>query len=529
MNLASTPRRPQPSRTLIGLVALAAIALPLASSASAQYVETLGPATIPVASGSDIISAGTGLYDTGEGSIELDIPAGVTVKQVLLYWGGRALTGVPYDDDLVLSGTPVTGAPVNVTGVLVGEAALPEPLPAFTYRADVTSLLTLAPGTNTVDVSGFDPSIERRDGASLVAIVDDGVGSGTLYLYDGADYAWVGTGDVINQQTFVFPAAAIDRTASLIFLVGDTQADRPERLEIWRDGVSVFNQVNYFQQLAGPQWSDRREEIPFPAGSTSLSAQLFSEGPPGSNPESLTWNVFAAFVPAPPRLGCTYTQGGYKNVRMHADRWPIDYSALFPYGNTGASYLEILLTPVRGDAWMNLAHQYIAANNNYINNGSSAPANVEAALSEAEALLSSYDPGAVPKSAKQAFITAKNTLDSYNNGNEGVPHCDDIARSSDDSVKAPRLMVETPADDVAVYPNPLRSAATVQVSLTEASHVHAVVYDVMGREVAVLAQREFGAGTHSLALDASALAPGMYVYRVETERGQWAGRMSVVR
>jgi hypothetical protein len=40
------------------------------------------------------------------------------------------------------------------------------------------------------------------------------------------------------------------------------------------------------------------------------------------------------------------------------------------------------------------------------------------------------------------------------------------------------------------------------------------VYDVLGREVARLADGEFSAGEHEVRVDASGLPPGLYSYRI---------------
>ena len=51
--------------------------------------ETLGPPVgISIASGSNILLAGTGLSTEQPGTIDITIPSGVTIKQVLLYWHG---------------------------------------------------------------------------------------------------------------------------------------------------------------------------------------------------------------------------------------------------------------------------------------------------------------------------------------------------------------------------------------------------------------------------------------------------------
>ena len=66
-----------------------------------------------------------------------------------------------------------------------------------------------------------------------------------------------------------------------------------------------------------------------------------------------------------------------------------------------------------------------------------------------------------------------------------------------------------------VWPNPTRGAATVRITLAAPGTVRAALYDVLGREVGVLAEGPFAAGAHTLALDSARLPAGGYLLRVE--------------
>ncbi|MCX6133089.1 MAG: YDG domain-containing protein [Ignavibacteriales bacterium] len=66
------------------------------------------------------------------------------------------------------------------------------------------------------------------------------------------------------------------------------------------------------------------------------------------------------------------------------------------------------------------------------------------------------------------------------------------------------------------YPNPFNPSTTIRFDLPEAAKVRLVVYDMLGREVAVLADGERPAGQHALRFDASKLSSGMYIYRLQT-------------
>ncbi len=71
--------------------------------------------------------------------------------------------------------------------------------------------------------------------------------------------------------------------------------------------------------------------------------------------------------------------------------------------------------------------------------------------------------------------------------------------------------------NVAAYPNPFNSSLHVQMALPNAGYVHAVVYDITGRQVATLADGVFAAGYRELSWNANGLASGVYIVRMEAQ------------
>ena len=70
------------------------------------------------------------------------------------------------------------------------------------------------------------------------------------------------------------------------------------------------------------------------------------------------------------------------------------------------------------------------------------------------------------------------------------------------------------------YPNPFNPTTNISFTLPERAAVSLKVYDVMGREVATLANnRSFTSGSHTLTFDASTLASGVYIYRLTMDSG----------
>lgn len=66
------------------------------------------------------------------------------------------------------------------------------------------------------------------------------------------------------------------------------------------------------------------------------------------------------------------------------------------------------------------------------------------------------------------------------------------------------------------YPNPFNPMTTIRFALPKRSHVTLRVYDVKGRVVTTLVDREMEAGVHREHFDAGGLSSGVYFYRIET-------------
>lgn len=88
--------------------------------------------------------------------------------------------------------------------------------------------------------------------------------------------------------------------------------------------------------------------------------------------------------------------------------------------------------------------------------------------------------------------------------------------------------VESPGEFtlLSAYPNPFNPAAAIGFALPEASRVTLSVYDVSGRQVATLVNGWRDAGLHEASFDASGLASGVYIYRLEA--GEFAMQSKMV-
>lgn len=105
------------------------------------------------------------------------------------------------------------------------------------------------------------------------------------------------------------------------------------------------------------------------------------------------------------------------------------------------------------------------------------------------------------------------------------------ARGWDDTAAPATGRGLAPASTVleTVYPNPLRGTTTIGFSVPESRDVRLAVYDVLGREVAVLRDGMVAAGSHTVVFDGSALPSGVYVLRMDTEAFVTTQRLTLLR
>jgi photosystem II stability/assembly factor-like uncharacterized protein len=83
---------------------------------------------------------------------------------------------------------------------------------------------------------------------------------------------------------------------------------------------------------------------------------------------------------------------------------------------------------------------------------------------------------------------------------------------------------------LSAVPNPSSGDTSLVLTLGEASSsVRVTLYDALGREAATVHDGPLAAGTHRLAVDTSALAPGVYVACVVTEGGTVSARLTLAR
>ncbi|NNE34010.1 MAG: T9SS type A sorting domain-containing protein [Rhodothermales bacterium] len=79
------------------------------------------------------------------------------------------------------------------------------------------------------------------------------------------------------------------------------------------------------------------------------------------------------------------------------------------------------------------------------------------------------------------------------------------------------------------YPNPFKAVSTIEFDLPEAAPVRLRVFDMLGREVAVLLDDEKPAGRFKITWDANGLASGSYFYRIESRNFVSTRSLTILR
>jgi hypothetical protein len=79
------------------------------------------------------------------------------------------------------------------------------------------------------------------------------------------------------------------------------------------------------------------------------------------------------------------------------------------------------------------------------------------------------------------------------------------------------------------FPNPFNPKTTIQFSLPQGGFVSLQVFDILGKEVALLLNEQKEAGTYSVRWDATTMPSGVYYYYLKTEAFAAAKQMVVIK
>ena len=104
-----------------------------------------------------------------------------------------------------------------------------------------------------------------------------------------------------------------------------------------------------------------------------------------------------------------------------------------------------------------------------------------------------------------------------------------LAIGTEEYVENEREAILPDEVSLTIYPNPMREQATLAYTLPEATNVRITVYDVLGRQVALLENGRKEAGRHTIGFSGKRLSSGVYFGRLKTGNQTHTQKVTVVR
>lgn len=289
-----------------------ALALGFASGvARADGTETLGAPGIALANGNGIVHAGVGLEEGQPRNLVLDVPAGVTIEQVLLYWSHETILGG--DATIQVAGTDVTGTQIG--GPAFFFDFFGQPVVVYGFRADVTDLGLVSVGNNVLSVGGLDTQVSDpgtgAHGVGVLVVTSDGGPQHDIDLVDGVDLAYCAFPEPRRStvpQTFAVTPVGFDRDAELVLLLGSIGENRGTEI---RFAFDVGGGFSLFDAVTGAERLFEAVKVPFtvPADAAAVTVSVQSSNESGACPgdpmaASVTWLAGAVSVPLPDEPMC---------------------------------------------------------------------------------------------------------------------------------------------------------------------------------------------------------------------------------
>lgn len=324
------------------------------------------------------------------------------------------------------------GAPTDSNWAVTGDITVTNPAPIAASGVAVTDLVKLA-GDPDIAATVSCPSTTLAAGASMTCTYSAALPNGAARTNEATattTTTGIGSGTGTAAVTFGAPTNVYDECVDV---TDDKTTGTPAPLGTVcvADSPKTFSYSTTF----GPFPNECKQY-------TFTNTAAFTTNDTGQTGSATSTVVFD--VKCVDEGGCTLTQGYWKT---HSEKGPAPYDdtwALLPNGaktaflGTGVSWYQVFWTPPKGgNAFLQLAHQWMAAKLNVLN-GASAPPAVQAALAEAKTLLEKYDdkgipaPSAMSKADRARMIELAGILGAYNEGDIGPGHCDEDHSSEEE-------------------------------------------------------------------------------------------------
>lgn len=369
----------------------------------------------------------------------------------------------------------------------------------------------------------------------------------------GPDYPVVGEFDLM-------PATGNRDVTVMVPLSDNETLDEDERIGVvtfYANGMPMMYETVTFELNYGEK-NFHIEELTLnnvPQEVDKVTVEVYSPSPQGTGD-----SFFAGtFVLTVTDYGCTLTQGYWKTHSEYGpapydDTWAmLEDGADTEFYDTGMTWYEVFQTPVKGNAYYQLAHQYMAAYLNMLN-GAWLPEDVQNALDWAEeTLFSDYDPDDLNGKGKNAnkalqtdFKQLAELLDEYNNGIIGPGHCDemetdDVEQEEEYEAQAKgkskgknkSAQIEkgiTAISDLMVYPNPVLNSATISFMPVSDGNASIDLYNSIGQKISRLFERNVSRDVPvNIQFNSSDYKEGLYILRVQNGNDVATTRVQIAR
>jgi hypothetical protein len=78
-------------------------------------------------------------------------------------------------------------------------------------------------------------------------------------------------------------------------------------------------------------------------------------------------------------------------------------------------------------------------------------------------------------------------------------------------------------------PNPFNTITQIRFIIPYSTHVRLTIYDICGRKISTLINKQYSAGEHSVIFDASQLVSGMYLVRLNADNCQQTKKLLLIK
>ncbi|MDP8207170.1 MAG: T9SS type A sorting domain-containing protein [Candidatus Electryonea clarkiae] len=116
------------------------------------------------------------------------------------------------------------------------------------------------------------------------------------------------------------------------------------------------------------------------------------------------------------------------------------------------------------------------------------------------------------------FINVNGVISIENDEVRIVPSLQEDISSETGVRDSESLILPSEFTILSAYPNPFNPSLKVMINMPEADLMNVSVYDILGREVAILAQGLFSSGQHTFLFEANGLAGGIYFIRLVSDK-----------